>query len=352
MKKSILYGFLLIFLSCQNTNQSSDERTNNLLTDQVKDGVAVNISVIKDSIFQSQLISNGKIEAIQKTELRFNSGQSIVNINVVNGQLVEKGTVLGVLDNELLKAQLNKAKIDLEKAESQLRIEKINYGAGTDGKIKSEVLKNLKIKSGYFEAQNSVENAQIQYDQTFIRAHFKGQIANLEAKEGDYISSADVFCTLVNLNDLEVTFLILESELRFVSKNQKLKIIPFSDTNREYGGVVREINPLVDENGLIKVRANIVSKGDFLFDGMNAKVVISEPLKDVIVVPKSALVLRSNKEVVFTYEDGVAKWNYVELAGENSTEYAIKKGLQLSDTIIVAGNLNLAHNSRVVVENQ
>ncbi|MDG2436788.1 MAG: hypothetical protein P8L89_06775, partial [Polaribacter sp.] len=48
-----------------------------------------------------------------------------------------------------------------------------------------------------------------------------------------------------------------------------------------------------------------------------------------------------------TVENGLAKWNYVELAGENNDSYAIKKGLKISDTLIVSGNLNLSHDAKV-----
>ena len=78
---------------------------------------------------------------------------------------------------------------------------------------------------------------------------------------------------------------------------------------------------------------------------------VNKQVKNVIVVPKEALVLRSNKKVVFTLENGVAKWNYVTELHENSTHYAIKKGenLKRTDTIIVSGNMNLSHDAKVNV---
>ena len=51
--------------------------------------------------------------------------------------------------------------------------------------------------------------------------------------------------------------------------------------------------------------------------------------------------------MVFSVEKGLAKWNYVEVAGENNNNYAIKKGLKITDTIIVSGNLNLSHDVKV-----
>ena len=37
----------------------------------------------------------------------------------------------------------------------------------------------------------------------------------------------------------------------------------------------------------------------------------------------------------------------MELCRVSSTSYAIKKGLKISDTLIVSGNLNLSHDAKV-----
>ena len=152
---------------------------------------------------------------------------------------------------------------------------------------------------------------------------------------------------LVSHQQLEVVFSVLENELSFVKKNQAVTITSFVDKSKNYMGVVSEINPMVDENGLIQVKAKVNIPDNTLFDGMNVKVIINQPIHDVIVIPKEALVLRSNKEVVFTVKEGLAKWNYVEVLDENSSSYALKKGLKLGDTIIVSGNMNLSHDARV-----
>lgn len=336
-----------MFFSCkQEDSKPLDASTENKT---VSSGVNVKTQTLSQTIFQKQLVANGKVSALEKSELRFQSGESIQEINVINGQKVTKGEIIVSLENSLLKNQLEKAKIDLEKAENQLRQEKINYGIRANQKVSSTVLKSLQIKSGLLEAQNALENAEIRYNQTILKAPFEGVIANIEAKEGNYITSSDVFCTIINLEVLEVGFSILESEFDFVSKDQRVTIQSFDNSSNTYEGVITEINPLVDKNGLIKIIARITSNKVSLFDGMNVKIFINKPMKEVIVIPKEALVLRSNREVVFSVESGFAKWNYVTQIGENSSNYAIKKGenLKMTDTVIVSGNLNLSHDAKV-----
>lgn len=333
--------FLFVFISC-----SSNETKNKIVLDngKTKDFENyLNISTINNISFNKKIIVNAKVRATNKVELRFNANKIIDKINLSNGESVVKDKLIAFLQNDLLQNSINNAKIEVQKAKNKFEEEKINFGTN----ITKFSLENLKIRSGLLEAQNNLDRAQIEYNQTLLKAPFSGVIANLEKKEGDFITTADVFCTLINPNNLEVSFSILENEFQFVSKSQRIEIQSFVNKDQLLKGIITEINPLVDENGLIKIKAKVLSKETNLLDGMNVKVLINKPLKDVIVIPKEALVLRSNRQVVFTLEKGLAKWNYVEVAGENNNSYAIKKGLKVSDTIIVSGNLNLSHDAKV-----
>ena len=85
---------------------------------------------------------------------------------------------------------------------------------------------------------------------------------------------------------------------------------------------------------------------------MNVRVSIHRSLGKQLVVPKSAVVLRSGKQVVFTLTEDKAYWNYVHTGLENADSYTIVDGLKEGDTVITSGNINLAHEAPVkVIEN-
>ena len=337
---------LCIYYSCNNKPEETPEEAT---TAVAVAKLPVTVQQVIDSSFNQQRIANGKLAAQQKSDLRFKIGDRIANVRVRNGQRVAKGTVLANLDNALLKNEVSNRQITLDEAKRKLLVAKINYGVGKleEQDIDPTILKNLKLENGSLEAENSLQNMQLQYEQTFLRAPFSGIVANLEAKAGNYITTGDVFCTLISDAAMEVSFSVLESEFSSITLGQEVNIQPFATADRSYTGKITEINPLVDENGLIAIKAVLTTKDQALFDGMNVKVIINAPLDNVVVVPKQALVLRSNREVVFTISNGLAKWNYVTLAGENSTHYALKEGVKVGDTVIVSGNLNLSHDAQV-----
>lgn len=103
---------------------------------------------------------------------------------------------------------------------------------------------------------------------------------------------------------------------------------------------------------MVKVKASVNGRGR-LFSGMNVRVNVHRSLDGQLVIPKSAVVLRSGKQVVFTLKDGKAQWNYVQTGLENAESYSmVGDALKEGDTVIVTGNVNLAHEAPVkVVEN-
>jgi hypothetical protein len=125
-----------------------------------------------------------------------------------------------------------------------------------------------------------------------------------------------------------------------------IDIIPFINGHSIIQGRIKQINPLVDENGMIKVKAEFQNNGR-LIDGMNVKIVIKKPVPKCLVVPKEALVIRQGKDVIFVRQDSLAIWKYVTVEFENSTSVSLKEGLESGDLVIVNGNINLAHETIV-----
>ncbi|HAD02944.1 MAG TPA: efflux RND transporter periplasmic adaptor subunit, partial [Porphyromonadaceae bacterium] len=156
------------------------------------------------------------------------------------------------------------------------------------------------------------------------------------------------FCTVIDNQSLEADFTVLESELALIKLGDRVRVSPFSAPDAEVEGRISEINPLVNADGMVKVKA-AVSGGGKLFEGMNVRVRIQRLLGKKLVVPKEAVVLRSGKQVVFTLEKGKAMWNYVTTGLENVDSYTVEDGLKEGDVVIVSGNINLAHEAPVSV---
>lgn len=345
--QKILVLLLICFLSaCQN----QQERDQNKKNTPVKiSAIQVNTARVKDTAFYKVIIANGIIEAKHRSEMRFRQAEVLDKIYVQNGDQVKKGQKLAQLNLSFVKNNLLQDEVNLATAENKMLEMKAQFGVSNkhDSLIRPEVLANIKIRSGLREAQTRLQQTQLAYEQSILKADFDGVVANIHTKEGNYMTSSEVFCTLISQNNLNVVFNLIENELNHVEKEMLIEVKPFSQKDKTYTGKITEINPFVDKNGLVRVKAHINKPDQKLYDGMNLKVFIKKPLEDVLVIPKSAVVLRSNREVVFTLQDNLAKWNYVKIKDQNTSHYAISEGLKPSDTIIISNNINLSHDAEV-----
>ena len=116
-------------------------------------------------------------------------------------------------------------------------------------------------------------------------------------------------------------------------------------------GKVTEVNPKIDANGMVKIKATTANPDKLLVDGMNVNIILKRPIEHKLIVPKSAVLPRQGKKVVFVHENGKAIWKYVTTGVENSEEISIEAGLKEGEEVIYDNNLGLSHESEVIVIN-
>ena len=146
-----------------------------------------------------------------------------------------------------------------------------------------------------------------------------------------------------------VEFPVMESEYGFVTRGMPVILVPFIDNAISIDGRITQINPQADDNGMVNIRAEFRNNGR-LIDGMNVRVLIRKPELNKLAVPKEALVIRQGRDVIFIREDSLAIWKYVTIESENSSMVSISEGLTPGDRVIVTGNTNLAHETKVIEE--
>jgi len=340
--------FLLYSISCTSPKETSGEEkdASSKVIEDIPAKVKTCLLVNED--FNYELMSNGIISAMNKAELRFQSQELITQIYVKNGQYVTKGQKLAEQDKFKFENALRQSKEALIRGELDMQDILIGQGYSISNldNIPQEVMELAKIRSNYEQSQNNHLLAEYNLNNATLVAPFNGVIANLITKPYNQ-PGTDPFCTIIDNNFPEVVFNILESELEFVNLGEEVIASPFSINNYEVKGKITEINPVIDKNGMVRVKALLPNKDHKLYEGMNVKVRVQRLLDKRLSIPKSALVLRTNREVVFTLNEGKAIWNYVKTGQENSDRYVITEGLHPGDTVIYEGNFNLAHESRV-----
>ena len=298
-------------------------------------------------------MSNGKLEGLHKASLKFRNSEKVAKIYCQNGDWIESGKLIAELDNQMEKMDLERARLRRER----VRLERLalivghQIGAKNPEDIPAEALKRFNMQTGFEEAELDYQQALIRYDYTRLVAPISGRIASLECKEQNFPAGDKPFCLIINDKEFEVVFTVMENEIGTLRVGQEVTIKPFAMDSVNYTGRIAEINPLIDEHGNVTVKARVPNSNGRLVEGMNVKALIRDKVPGGLIVPKEAVVLRNNQQVVFSLLKGRSYWNYVKTDLENSTSYTInvvKEGiLKAGDTIITKGNLNLANDAEL-----
>jgi len=342
--------FLSAFIACSGDKQSSKESERTVETILHDESNEVTVITLHETDFSHELISNGKLSARRQVDLRFESAEPIASVFVKNGDRVGKGQKLAELATFRLNNKSIRAKDALEKA--RLELQDILIGQGymlkDSAKVPVETMRLVRIKSGYDDALAQYELAIYEERNAILIAPFDGVVANLSAKQHNTASTTDIFCTIIDQGTMEAVFTVLENELPLLKTGDRVAVTPFAANDTKVEGHITEINPLVDANGMVQVKAAVASNSK-LFEGMNVRVSVQRSLGKQLIVPKEAVVLRSGKQVVFTLVNEKAYWNYVHTGLENAGSYTIIEGLKEGDRVITSGNINLAHEAPVKV---
>lgn len=314
----------------------------------------VQTMTLRRSTFNMQLMCNGKLAALSRSELSFPGQGVVTRILVHDGSRVAKGTLLATTDARDKQLQVQKCERTLENARITLADKLISLGyGGISDKVPADVMQRAKLTSGYYAAQLQLTEARHALADCELRAPFAGRVANMQCQ---LYQAASKFGQLINDAFFDVEFKVLEVELKSVAIGETVKIVPFIDESKTFVGKIVQINPVVDEKGLVTVRARMRNTDPMLIDGMNVKVVVERSVPGMIVVPKSAVVERDGYHVIFEVADGQAVWTYVDILHGNSTQYAItgcrekETRIKEGETVIVSDNQNLADGTPVKVK--
>lgn len=312
-----------------------------------REAVLVKTVKLEPSTFYHELISNGKVFSCRKAVVPFRVNGIINELKIINGQHVNEGELLAVIEDFEYRSRLDAARQALEKANISFKDDLMsNYLTSDSTGLAQAKIRMSRIRSGLDDAILALKAAEYNYENTRICSPISGTVANLDATALNPSQNYKNLCTVISDETMYVEFPVIESEFSFIRKDMPVAVVPFVNDSVRISGIITQINPQVDETGMIKVRAEFANKMHII-DGMNVKVVIRKPVPNRLVVPREALVIRQGKDVIFVRQDSLAIWKYVTPEYENSHDVSIKEGLESGDLVIVSGNVNLAHETVV-----
>lgn len=348
-----------IFSSCGSSKAPEAKENETKPPSSSESITAVLTATAESKNFEYLIQSNGKIKSLKEQVITCESGGKLLVCNAQTGKNFLAGALILQLETTPIQYRIERAKLTQFNSQKEYESQLLGYESLLKDKTKEEgdaIRQKLKISTGLSGAVQDAKEANYELTKAILKAPFTGVLANVKVQPMQQLKPGEELYKIYDPYNLLLEIKILETDIAILKQGIAAEVSPVSNPAQLYKATVFEINPYVDENGMVTVKLKIISphspakKQPFLFPGMNCIVTIKVPLTKTLVVPKAAVVMRSGKAVVFTTEKGIAKWNYVITGRDNGKELEIKEGLAAGAKVIITNNLQLGHDAPVKEE--
>ena len=341
MKKGILLtalmGVSVLFVACGGKEKGGERAPIQVKTQQV--GVS--------SVYGKQAFS-GTIEEVSGASLSFATSGTLKQLNVVEGQTVRSGQLIGVVDATTAQNAYTSAQASLRTAQDSYDRNKQLHDKGS------------LPEQQWVQAQSQLEQAlameQIakkSLGDTRLFAPFSGYVAKKSVEVGQNIMQGQTICKIVRIDQVKVKISVPEDEISKIKKGQQVEFTVAAVPGRTFTGTVTEKGVSADaQTRSYEVRA-LVQNGDHaLLPGMVCTLKTDyEQGEQAIFLPANLVQLDSdNRTFVWLAVNGQAKKTYVTTGEENAQGVIVLTGLNTGDNVIVKGQQKVSEGTKIEIK--
>lgn len=348
----------------------------------VRTAVARAASQATDSV----LDASGYVTARRQATVSAKVTGKVTEVLIEEGQQVKEGAVLARLDDTEAKAQLALAQAQLVAARSQLaEIQAQLVQAERDYARQDELARRNLISAQALDAalaqrdtlrarlgsadeqvrvaRESVAVAQVQLDNTVIRAPFGGVVIAKSAQPGEMISPISAgggftrtgIGTIVDMDSLEVQVDVNEAFINRVTPGQPVETMLNAYPDWRIPGEVIAIIPTADRSkATVKVRIAFKQKDPRIIPDMGVRVAFlggkpatAPALTSGVLVPADSVRPDGAKGIVFVHAGATVQRRSVTLGQSVGGQRQVLDGLRESERVVLSPPESLKDGDKV-----
>lgn len=311
-------------------------------------GEEVESQKVKYGSILSKVSATGALRAQTQVNLQAQVMGVVDKLPAKEGEWVNAGDTLLVLDRRSYEANMLLAKSRLEQAQlSYARVESL-YTAKLVATEQYEA-----SRAAYGMAKAQYDQAADEYDKTVIRAPISGTVAQLNIEQGEAVMigtmnyTGTVLAVLADMSRMQALVDVDEADVVSVAIGQAATVHVDALPDTSFSGRVTRIAYMPTQNVLsatqqtttFEVEVTLDSTASELRPGMNGRAEITTAEVDsVLVIPVQAAGRREIKgkdtETVFTVKNGKAVLTPIRTGKASETEIEVVDGLKPGDEII------------------
>jgi len=326
---------------------------------------------VKTSDAEMKTTYPATINGIQDVEIRPKTSGFLTQINVTEGQTVQAGQLLFVIDNETFQAQVRQAQATVNTAQSQVNTAKLTY-ENSKQLFDSHVIGQYELQT----AENAYSSAQAQLAQAqavlasarealsycYVKSPAKGVVGTLPFKKGALVSGSNVLTHVSDISEMEVYFSMTEKDMLAMSKGDgglKGAIEQFPNVRLQladgslyaYEGHVAAISGVIDQaTGSVQLKARFPNPESLLKSGGSGTIIIPRQNTGAIIIPQSVVMQVQDKKFVYLLGDS-NKVAYTEIKVDpqnDGVNFIVTDGLKVGDKYVTNGITKLSDKMEIV----
>lgn len=319
---------------------------------------------------------SGRLEAIDRVEVRPRVAGEIRQVHFREGALVEKGAALITIDPEPFQAEVDRAKASLSAADSRVALAKSELDRGRKMTALSTIsLRDLDVRESTLKeataavegAKAALRTAELNLGYTQVRAPIAGRVGRIEITVGNLVSAGPGAPVLVRLVSVDPIYASFDADERTVAK--ALASLP-KDKDRDSGldaipveiaaaegeplrGRLQYVDPSVDAaTGSVRVRGVFENPNGSLMPGQFARLKFGQARAEpaLLVSERAVGVDQDKKYVLVVDQDNKAVYREVTLGSSSEGLRIVLSGLSAGERVVVNGLQKLRPGALVAPE--
>jgi RND family efflux transporter MFP subunit len=316
----------------------------------------------------------GTVRAAQTSDAASQMMGNIVEIRAHEGDHVQRGQVLAVIDDSQPRAavdrstaadlaaqqQLVGADSDLALAESTLKryqnlYEKKSVSPQEFDEVKarqqSALARRDMAKAGQAQAQAALSQARTSLDYTRIRAPFEGVVTEKKADSGTLASPGMPIFTVEDVRRYRLEATVNENDLQYVRTREQVSVVIDALDNAVLKGKVVQVVPAADavsRTFLVKIELPTDTR---LRSGLFGRAQFSRGERQALMIPRSAIVERGQLQGIYVLDQNkVASLRYITLGKPSGAEVEVLAGLQDGERLVAKPGAVDLNGKRIEVQ--
>lgn len=305
--------------------------------------LSVLTEVVKLDESSKAIYASGTLVPNEEVEIRSEVAGRLVSLNIREGLLIPKGSIIAKIKADDIAAQLKKLAMEEQLAKQIEARQKKLLEINAISKEEYEIAAN---KVGTLSADK--ELLQVALERTTLKAPFSGKIGLKNISEGAYISPTTVIATLVQINPIKLDFTVPERYLNDVKLGQEL-LFEVDGSAGTFNARIVALDPKIDPNlRTLKVRAQANNSSGKLYPGMFVKVNLKLNSTPAIMIPSETIIPILGGKKVYVKQGGRVKEMLIETGLRNEKFVQVLSGLNVGDSLITTSLMNLKNDQPVI----